>query len=83
MTVAVHPVKIGVLSETSQGERRVALVPDVVAKLTASGFEVVVEAGAGEQGDFTDAAYRQVGALVEADRHVVLNRSDVDDCLCS
>ena len=52
-------MKIGVLSETHQGERRVALVPDVAARLAASGFEVVVEAGAGEQAGFTDEAYRE------------------------
>jgi NAD(P) transhydrogenase subunit alpha len=61
-------MKIGVLSETLQGERRVALVPDVVAKLAASGFEVVVEAGAGEQAGFPDDAYREAGVVVEADR---------------
>jgi len=44
-----HPMKIGMLSETLQGERRIALVPDVAAKLVASGFKVAVEMGAGEQ----------------------------------
>ena len=72
-----HPVKIGVLSETLQGERRVALVPDLAAKLVASGFEVVVEAGAGEQADFTDDAYREAGVAVEADRRALLGTADV------
>lgn len=72
-----HPVKIGVLSETLQGERRVALVPDIAAKLVASGFEVVVEAGAGEQADFTDDAYREAGVAVEADRRALLGTADV------
>lgn len=72
-----HPVKIGVLSETLQGERRVALVPDMAAKLVASGFEVVVEAGAGEQADFTDDAYREAGVAVEADRRALLGTADV------
>jgi NAD(P) transhydrogenase subunit alpha len=70
-------MKIGVLSETLQGERRVALVPDIVAKLAASGFEVVVEAGAGEQAGFPDAAYREAGAVVEAERGTVLATADV------
>lgn len=48
--------------ETLPGERRVALVPDVVRKLTASGFEVVVEQDAGAEAGFTDAAYREAGA---------------------
>ena len=72
-----HPVKIGVLSETLQGERRVALVPDLAVKLVASGFEVVVEAGAGEQASFTDDAYREAGVAVEADRRALLGTADV------
>ena len=70
-------MKIGVLSETHQGERRVALVPDMAVKLAASGFEVVVEAGAGEQADFTDDAYREAGVAVEADRRALLGTADV------
>jgi len=77
MMSAFHPIKIGVLSETLQGERRVALVPDVAAKLTASGFEVVVEMGAGEQAGFTDDAYRKAGVAIEADRHALLGGADV------
>src|SRR5260370_2322476 len=70
-------MKIGVISETLQGERRVALVPDAVARFATSGFEVVVEAGAGEQADFTDDAYREAGVAVEADRRALLSTSDV------
>jgi len=72
-----HFVKVGVLAETRQGERRVALVPDVAARLITSGFEVAVEAGAGEQASFTDDAYRKVGAVVEANRQVLLGTADV------
>jgi NAD(P) transhydrogenase subunit alpha len=68
-------VKIGVLSETVPGERRVALVPDVAAKLT--GFEVTIQAGAGEAAGFTDDAYREAGAAVEADRAALAGASDV------
>jgi NAD(P) transhydrogenase subunit alpha len=68
-------VKIGVLSETVPGERRVALVPEVAAKLT--GFEVTVQAGAGEAAGFTDDAYREAGAAVEADRARLVGASDV------
>src|SRR4051794_33626978 len=70
-------MKIGVIAETLQGERRVALVPDVAAKLTASSFEAVVEAGAGEQAGFADNAYRDAGAVVEADRRALLSTVDV------
>lgn len=70
-------MKIGILSETYQGEQRVALVPDVAAKLTASGFAVVVETGAGERASFTNDAYREVGVEVETDRQALLSTADV------
>ena len=70
-------MKIGVISETLRGERRVALVPDAAAKLATSGFEVVVEAGAGEQASFADNAFRESGAAVEADRRSVLSTANV------
>ncbi len=57
-------MRIGVTKETAPGERRVALVPDVVTRLTGSGFEILVEKGAGEQASFTDAAYAEAGANV-------------------
>jgi NAD(P) transhydrogenase subunit alpha len=72
-----HSLMIGVLSETLQGERRVALVPDVAAKLVASGFEVVVQMGAGERAGFTDDAYCKVGVVIEADRRALLSKVDV------
>ena len=43
-------MKIGVPKEITEGERRVALVPDVVKALTAKEIEVTVEPGAGEGG---------------------------------
>jgi NAD(P) transhydrogenase subunit alpha len=70
-------VKIGVISETLQGERRVALVPAAAAKLATSGFEVVVEAGAGEQASFADDAYREASVAVAADRRALLGTADV------
>ena len=55
-------MRIGVPKETAAGERRVALVPELVAKLTESGIDVVVEPGAGEAASFTDEAFREAGA---------------------
>jgi NAD(P) transhydrogenase subunit alpha len=55
-------MRIGVPKETASGERRVALVPELVTKLTESGIDVVVEAGAGEAAAFTDEAFREAGA---------------------
>jgi len=52
---------IGVPREIASGERRVALVPEVVSQLTRAGHRVVVERGAGIRAGFTDEAYRAVG----------------------
>jgi NAD(P) transhydrogenase subunit alpha len=55
-------MRIGVPRETTAGERRVALVPEVVGKLVSAGFEVLVERGAGDAASFPDAAYEEAGA---------------------
>jgi NAD(P) transhydrogenase subunit alpha len=56
-------MRLGIPKETSAGERRVALVPETVARL-GDGVDVVVEAGAGEAAGFPDAAYTDAGAQV-------------------
>jgi NAD(P) transhydrogenase subunit alpha len=57
-------VRVGVPSETAEGERRVALVPEVVRKLTGRGLEVVVEAGAGVRAIIPDRLYEAAGATL-------------------
>jgi NAD(P) transhydrogenase subunit alpha len=57
-------VRVGIPRETTQGERRVALVPESVGKLTANGFDFVVEQGAGDAASFPDAAYTEAGAAL-------------------
>lgn len=57
-------MRIGVLKETAPRERRVAVTPDVVARLVKRGDQVVVEAGAGLAAFFDDEAYRSAGATV-------------------
>jgi NAD(P) transhydrogenase subunit alpha len=57
-------MKIGVARETAPGERRVALVPDALAKLTAAGIEVLIEKGAGLGALIPDSAYADAGARV-------------------
>jgi len=57
-------MRIGVPQETIEGERRVALVPDVVRKLTGNGHEVVVEAGLGEGALLPDEVFTEAGATV-------------------
>src|SRR5919198_6018597 len=55
---------IGVPKETAEGERRVALVPDVVRSLTAKELEVGVESGAGDGAGHPDPEYSDAGASV-------------------
>ena len=57
-------MRVAVPRETAPGERRVALVPETISKLGASGFEVVVERGAGRASGFLDTAYTDAGATV-------------------
>ncbi len=57
-------LQIGVPAETAAGERRVALVPDVVKRLTQQGMSVRVERGAGAGTFITDAEYEAAGAQI-------------------
>jgi len=70
-------VKICVPKEVKPGERRVALVPDVVGKLVDAGFEVVVEAGAGAEAHLSDEAYREKGATIASSAAELLGQADV------
>jgi NAD(P) transhydrogenase subunit alpha len=57
-------MRIGVPKESAEGERRVALIPDVVRDLTANELEVAVESGAGEWAGHPDSEYSEAGAHV-------------------
>ncbi|MDQ6937756.1 MAG: NAD(P) transhydrogenase subunit alpha [Actinomycetota bacterium] len=57
-------LRVGVVGEVAPGERRVAVTPDVVGRLTAAGLSVLVETGAGAPAWFDDAAYAKAGAVV-------------------
>lgn len=61
-------MKIAVAKEVEMGERRVALIPDTVARLVKQGHEVLVEAGAGVGAEFSDTDYLAAGAIVSDDR---------------
>ena len=67
-------MRVGVVAERRAGERRVALVPEVAARLVAAGFTVAVEAGAGVPAYASDEAFRAAGAEIVPD---VLAGSDV------
>ena len=57
-------MKVAIAKETAPNERRVALVPEVVGKLTKAGLEVLVESGAGDGSAVPDSAYTEAGATV-------------------
>jgi NAD(P) transhydrogenase subunit alpha len=58
-------VKVGVPKESAEGERRVALVPDVIRRLGGKGLEVAVESGAGAGASIEDAAFQEAGATTD------------------
>ena len=57
-------MRVAVPLEVKAGEKRVALVPDIINKLTRLGYEVVIESGAGDHSQGTDSAYTAAGASV-------------------
>ena len=62
---------IGVPREIAAGERRVALVPEVISQLTRAGHRVMIERGAGQRAGFTDEEYRAVGCdLVDGSQEI-------------
>lgn len=59
-----QPVTIGVVRESGEDERRVALVPKAIAGLIGKGVNVVIESGAGERALLPDELYAEAGATV-------------------
>lgn len=70
-------MKVGVVTEATGPERRVALVPEGVTRLKESGIDVVVEAGAGDAAGFPDAQYTEAGAVLESSRAAILAGADL------
>ena len=70
-------MKIAIAKESNVNERRVALVPDVVAKLSKQGIEVLVEAGAGDRAFFADGTYEEAGAKVVSDTDTLYREADI------
>ncbi|MEU4093376.1 Re/Si-specific NAD(P)(+) transhydrogenase subunit alpha [Streptomyces sp. NPDC026673] len=58
------PQQIGVVTESTAGETRVAATPDSVRRLLGLGYEVVVESEAGAASGFSDEAYAEAGARI-------------------
>jgi NAD(P) transhydrogenase subunit alpha len=57
---------IAVPKEIKSGEKRVALVPDIISKLTKVGLEVVIETGAGVAAQYSDKQFSDAGAQVKS-----------------
>ena len=60
-------MRVAVPKEIRAGEKRVALVPDVISKFTKLGYEVVIESGAGIHAQATDKDYEAVGAKIASE----------------
>ena len=70
-------MKIAVPKERAPGERRVALVPDIVAKFVKGGHTVTIERGAGTSAGYTDAAFETAGAALVPDLGSAYAETDV------
>ncbi|TBR58785.1 Re/Si-specific NAD(P)(+) transhydrogenase subunit alpha [Mastigocladus laminosus UU774] len=70
-------MRIAVAKEIEVCERRVALVPDIVARLVKQGLEIWIETGAGERAFFNDAAYEAAGATIIADTNKLWSEADI------
>ena len=70
-------MKIAVLRERRPGERRVALTPESVKKLVASGHAIAIECGAGTSANYPDAAYGTAGATIADDTATMLSTAEM------
>ena len=70
-------MKIGVPKEIYAGEKRVATTPEVVNWLQKLGYSVSLEAGAGAEANFSDAAYIEAGAEIATDIKTLWDSSDI------
>ena len=70
-------MNIAIPKETTDGERRVALVPDMAKRLTGEGITVRLEQGAGEEAGYPDDRYVKVGAEVVSDAASLWGGADV------
>ncbi len=68
---------LGIPNEILQGENRVAVVPDVAAKLIKAGFSVRVEKGAGLKAGFIDEKYKDAGASIIESAESLYNSSEI------
>ncbi|MEO2048872.1 MAG: NAD(P)(+) transhydrogenase (Re/Si-specific) subunit alpha, partial [Pirellulales bacterium] len=70
-------MKVAVVKESFPGERRVAIVPNMVPLLTKASWEVLLETGAGSAAGLTDDLFKAKGAQIIPDRATALGQADV------
>ena len=70
-------MKVAIAKEIEYGEHRVAVIPDMAARLVKQGIEIWVEAGAGESSYFSNEAYEAAGAKIISDTATLWGEADV------
>ena len=70
-------MKIVALKETHQEEKRVALIPEHIARLVKKGAQISVESGIGQALNIADAEYEKAGASLETDRGHLFQTADL------
>ncbi len=70
-------LKVGIVREIADGERRVAATPTTVDALHRLGLDVLVQAGAGDAASFADGAYAEVGATILETADAVWEQADL------
>ena len=70
-------MKIAVLKETKEFEKRVALTPEICKQLISTGFAVTIETDAGLNSYFDNASYEAVGVSISTDKNGLIHQSDI------
>jgi H+-translocating NAD(P) transhydrogenase subunit alpha len=70
-------MRIGIPKEIMPGEKRVAAIPETVAKYIQLGFKVMAEKGAGAEAFYSDSAYMEAGATIAPNGRAVYENSDI------
>lgn len=74
-------IQIAVLKETGSFEKRVAAIPETVKKLTAKGFEITLETGAGNNSSYPDQDYVSAGAKIAGSANDATKNADIILCV--
>jgi len=70
-------MKVGIPKEIVANERRVAIAPDIIKKLTDAGVEVLVEKEAGKAASLLDSMYQEAGCKIVPDAAALFSESDI------